>query len=72
MSILVALHHVTGYRYDRLVLSAPKSCACAQPLIPVRGAELCSQGDAGGALRELAAGPAWQLAGPLRFHRKSR
>ena len=46
--------------------------ATARPALPHPGRELFAQGDAGPALRELAAGPERQLAGALRLSGEDR
>ena len=69
MSILVALHHVTHYRYDRPIDARPAGhppaagAAHAARRIPSYSLKV----DAGQPFRQLAAGPARQLAGALRL-----
>ena len=71
MSILVGLHHATRYSYDRPIKSWPADRALtAGAAYPHAHSELLAHGDAGAAFRELAAGPARQLAGALRFSGK--
>ena len=73
VSIRVALHHVTHYTYDRPVDARPAGHPpAAGAALPHAGAELFAEGRAREALRQLAAGPARQLARALRLPGEGR
>ena len=68
MTITVGLHHVTRYGYDKADRPrSPGGAASPGAALPDPGAELLAHGHARTALRQLAAGPARQLARPFRL-----
>ena len=70
MVMHVALNHRTTYRYDRSVSLGPQVVRLRPaPHCRTRDLELLAEGRAGPALHQLAAGPARQLAGPVRVPR---
>ena len=68
MAILTSLHHVTRYTLRPAGRArAAGHPAAAGAALPHHDPQLFAQGHAGQPFRELAAGPARQLAGALRF-----
>ena len=72
MSIRVALHHRTEYRYDRPSSSARRSSACGRRPIAARRSQLFAEGRARRALSQLAAGSVRQLSRAARVQRAGR
>ncbi len=61
MSIQVAIHHVTRYRYDRLIQLGARPFACVRPALPHQDSLLQPDRRAEGPFPQLAAGSPVQL-----------